>query len=574
MLAVFCVLFIRIRKRMKKLSHQKDRSEADLQAKLKAVKNEKNGLEFELETARAELSQNKKIIEILSSKLKQVTDDYDSLKNEYDLNKIEELYAEIKELTDRNKALETLLENTHEKIWESNQVLGHLKSEVDSLKHPEIYIDFEKKIIRHKNGAEFIYSSAARQYRNDVFRYLEYIVRNDSKRIHLLEFGLNDPKFFLEYAKQDRVREYNYEGKFAKVKSGINRTFRDNLGKDLILHDNEKIYAYCTFPDTVLRITTKERDVDINLSEINRNKMPEILTFFGYETFDYYRINGEIAIASNIGDSNERRRIALQTEDPDLRMEKLEAALLLDGRNYSALENLLEFPSLRHSDAIRRSGENLEADIEILSNFIGQNPLYRKRITNITKIKQEYRETYSWKFVNATRSVRFKNLGEIAFRHVLQHELAKLEKTLKRHQSVFALTEKYFNRFEKLKSLVRHFEEVLDKESLAETLLDFLDRRESSGLYGNLETGGDGILIEFLKFFIDRHDGFFDRPVSEQTIAALVNYLKWLSDNRLEGRKNGHANLKAFFQASAVDRNIQKRVERLCYQLMEHAEAV
>jgi hypothetical protein len=573
MLSVFCVLFYKIRKSLKKLSGQKERSEADLLARLKAAKNEKGELERELERARTEISQNKKIIEILSTKLKNVTEEYDSLKNEYDLNKIEELYAEIKELTDRNKALETLLENTHDKIWESNQVLGHLKNEVDSLKHPEVYIDFEKKTIRHKGGSEFVYSSAAKQYRNDVFRYLEYIVRNNAKRIHLLEFGLNDPKFFLEYAKQDRVREYNYEGKFAKVKSGINRTFRDNVGKDLILHDNEKIYAYCTFPDTVLRITSKERDVDIILSEINRNKMPEILTFFGYETFDYYKINGEITITSNITDSIERSRSALRIEAPDQRMAGLEEALMLDGRNYPALEKLLENPSPQFSETVHRIRENIRADVDVLSNFIRQNPVYRKRITNITRIKQEYRETYSWKFVNATKSVRFKSLGETAFRHVLEHELGKLEKMLTRYQSLLAVTENYFHRFERLKSLFQHFEVVLDKHALAETLLDFLDQKEAAGLYGNLETRGDEIRVNFLKFFIDRHDGDFDRPVAGQTLAAMVDYLKWLSNNGLYGRKNAQMNLKAFFLDSATDRNIQKKVERLCYQLTDDLDA-
>jgi hypothetical protein len=568
-LVVFSVLFHKIRKRLKKLSREKDRSEADLLSKLKAVKSEKNELERELEKSKTELSQNRKIIEILSAKLKKVTEEYDTLKSEYELNRIEELYSEIKELTDRNKALDTLLENTHEKIWESNRILGHLKNEVDSLKHPEVYIDFEKKVIRHKNGSEFIYSSAAKQYKNDVFRYLEYILRNRKRRIHLLEFGLNDPKFFLERAKQDRVREYNFEGKFAKVKSGINRTFRDNVGKELILHDNEKIYAYCTFPDTVLRITSKERDIDIILSEINRSKMPEILTFFGYETFDYYRINNEISMTSNIMDSAERFESALKTEDPESRRTKLEEALLLDEKNYPALDRLLEFPSFHFFETIQRVRANIRADMEILSNFLSENPIYRKRITNINKIKLEYRETYSWKFVNSTKSVRFKSLGEIAFRRVLEYEIKKMEKMLDGYKSHYAATDAYFQKFERLKSLFRHFEVVLDKHVIAETFMDFLDRMESAGLDGDFNADGKEIRTEFLRFFIERNDGNFDRPITDQTLASMVDYLKWLFDKGFCGKKNAQENLGAFFRDSATDGNLRKKVERLCYQLTD-----
>jgi len=572
-LAVFSVLFHKIQKRLRKLSREKERSEAELFSRLKAAESEKSELERELEKARTELSQNRKIIEILSAKLKKVTEEYDALKSEYDLNRIEELYSEIKELTDRNKALDTLLENTYEKIWESNRILGHLKSEVDSLKHPEVYIDFEKKIIRHKNGSEFVYSSAARQYKNDVFRYLEYILRNRKRRIHLLEFGLNDPRFFLEHVKQDTVREYNFEGKFAKVKSGINRTFRDNVGMELILHDNEKIYAYCTFPDTVLRITSKERDIDIILSEISRSKMPEILTLFGYETFDYYRINGEISMSSNITDSAERTEQALRTEDPASRKTKLEEAVRLDERNYAALEKLLEFPSFHLFETIQRIRENIRMDIETLSKFLSENPVYRKRITNINKIKLEYRETYSWKFVNSAKSARFRNLAEIAFRRVLEYEIAKMGKMLDAYKSRYAAADAYFRKFERLKSLFRHFEVVLDKHVIAETLVDFLDQMESAGRNGDFEADGRAIRTEFLRFFIERNNGNFDRPILDQTLASMVDYLGWLFDKGFYGKRNAQRNLGAFFRESAADGSLQRKVERLCYQLTDDLDA-
>ena len=573
-LMFFCILFIKIKNNYRKLHREKERSESGLQAELRSVQNEKNALERELEKTRSELSQNTKIIEILSTKLKAVTEEFDVLKSEYDLNKIEELYAEIRDLTDRNEALESSLENTHEKIRENTKILGSLKNEVDTLKHPEIYIDFENKIIRNKNGSEFVLSSAAKQYKNDVFRYLEYIVRNRKIRIHLLEFGLNDPKFFLESVKQDKVREYNYKGKFAKVKSGINRTFRENAGKDLILHDNEKIYAYCTFPDTVLRIASKEKDIDIIISEINRSNMPEIMTFFGYETFDYYRINPEITIKSNIQDSTERCQAAVQIEDPAARGEKLVEALMLDHRNYSALERLLNHPSFQYSETIQRVHEKLRGDVESLTIFLKQNPVYRRRITNLQKIKREYREIYSWKYVNAAKSVKFKNLGEIAFRHILVYELKKIVKILEDYKTIYGLTENYFHQFGRLKSLFQYFEVVINRDVLSETLMDYLDQKESVNFDGNLEKRGNEIRIDFLKFLINRQDGDIDRPVTEQTLATLVDYLKWLFDRGFNGRKNVQRNLRSFFRDYTTDTNNRKKVERLCYQLTDDLDDV
>jgi hypothetical protein len=568
-LVYFCVHFYRIRNSLKKLNREKERSESDLLAKLKSARAEKDGLERELEKTRSELTQNRKVIEILSTKLKAVTEDFDRLKSEYDLTKIEELYAEIRELTDRNQSLESLLENTYEKIQENTKTLGSLKNEVDTLKHPEVYIDFENKVIRHKDGSEFVYSSAARQYKNDVFRYLEYIVRNRKNRIHLIEFGLNDPRFFLEAVKQDTVREYNYKGKFAKVKSGINRTFRDNVGRDLILHDHEKIYAYCTFPDKVLRIASKEKDIDIVLSEMNRSKMPEIMTFFGYETFDYYRVNPEITIRSNIHDSTDRVRTALQAGDQAEKVKKLVEAVMLDLRNYSALERLLDHPSFQFSETIQKSRENVRGDVESLEYFLAQNPVYRRPITNIQKIKQEYREIYSWKYVNAAKSAKFKNLGEIAFRHILDHELKKMTTLLEGYRAVYRLTETWFGQFERLKSLFEFFGSIIERDVLTETLLDFLDRKESADLGGNLETGGNEIRIDFLKFLIDRQNGSIDQPPTRQTLATVVDYFKWLYDNGLNGRKNAQKNLTSFFRGYSTDAVNRKRVERLCHQLAD-----
>jgi hypothetical protein len=573
-LMLFCVYFYKIKNNLRQLNREKELTESDLLAKLKSARSEKDGLERELERTRSELAQNRKVIEILSTKLKAVTEDFDKLKSEYDLIKIEELYAEIRELTDKNQSLESLLENTYEKIQENTKTLGSLKNEVDTLKHPEVYIDFENKVIRNKDGSEFVYSSAARQYRNDVFRYLEYIVRNRKTRIHLLEFGLNDPKFFLESVKQESVREYNYKGKFAKVKSGINRTFRDNVGKDLILHDHEKIYAYCTFPDKVLRIASKDKDLDIVISEMNRSKMPEIMTFFGYETFDYYRINQEITIRSNIQDSMERHQTAMKAADEAGRVEKLVEAVMLDQKNYPALERLLDHPTFQYSETIQKLQGNLRGDVENLEDFLRHHPVYRRQITNIQKIKHEYREIYSWKYVNAAKSAKFMNLGEIAFRHILDHELKKMSKMLDGYKAVYRSTENYFHQFERLKSLFQTFGSVIEGDVLTETLMDFLDQKESSDLGRNFETRGNEIRTDFLKFLINRQNGGIEQPFNQQMLVTAVDYFKWLYDNGFNGRKNAQRNLTSFFRDYATDGSNRKRVERLCHQLTEDMDVL
>jgi hypothetical protein len=238
------------------------------------------------------------------------------------------------------------------------------------------------------------------------------------------------------------------------------------------------------------------------------------------------------------------------------------------------LERLLNHPSFQYSETIQRVQEKLKGDVESLTHFLKQNPVYHKRITNLQKIKQEYREIYSWKYVNAAKSQRFKNLGEIAFHHILAHELIKLGKMLDGYKTIYALMENYFHQFDHLKSLFQYFEGVINRDVLSETLLDFLDQKESVNLGGNLETRGNEIRIDFLKFLINRHDGDIDQPVTEQMLATMVDYLKWLFDKGFNGRKNVQRNLKSFFQDYTTDTNNRKRVERLCCQLTDDLDAV
>jgi hypothetical protein len=560
------LFFFKNKSSLKKLQSEKEKLEKELSQKVKSLTEEKRALEIEHEKANTHLFENKRVIETLSQKLRHVTNQYDELKNEFDLNKVQELYTEIKELISRNKSLENLLEDTYNKIYEKDKILGTLESEINSMKHPEVVIDFQKKTITNKDGSEFSLSSAAQQYKNDVFRYLEYIVRNGKSRIHMIEFGLNDPKFFIEAVEHDTVREYNYEGKFAKVKSGINRTFRDNTGKELILHDHDKIYAYCVLPESVLRITSKDKDVEIILSEINRTKMPEVLTFFGYETFDFYKANSEIIIKSNIQDSTEHFQKAFATNDPTEKLSHLETALSLDDRNYEALSYLLDCPECHRVgqvECVQIMRANLAKDIENLQNFLSSKIIYQKKITNMNRIKQEYKEIYSWKFVDSAKSDRFRKLGEKAFEIVLEWEIERMKKRLDSYLCIMEKIVKYFENLKKLESIHHYMRPLIDERVLAKVIVDFAEQQEGARFLMPDQTVNE---LEFKKglinYLISAFSGKAIRTDLTSFHSVMIEFIDWLHTHQEKESRDILKNLETFLNGRAISPPDRKKIEQ------------
>jgi hypothetical protein len=563
------VIFIRTNKKyLREITCEKENFKLQLSVQIDKLINDKEKIKQEHEKTSSEQLQNQNTIQVLSSRLGQVTDELDNFKKGYNPGKIGELSAEIKELTARNKALENLLNTVYKKVREKNKLFHNLSGEIKAIRYPEIYIDFQNKIIRKKDGTEFILSSTAKQYKNDAFRYMEYVIRQKRKRIHLLEFGLNDPRFFANAVQQGKVREFNYEGKFAKVKSGINKTFMENINKEMIIQDDEKIFAYCTLPDTLLRITSKERDVDIDLSPINRNKMPEILTFFGYKTFDYYRLNHEIIFRSNVQESKDCLESALQLNDSEEKLTKLEEALYLDNKNYQALVKLLECLPHKSLDLIQSIQNNLDNDIAILKNFLDQQIIYQKKITNTARIKQEYREIYSWRYVNAAKSKKFKQLGEKAFQQVITFEVKRLQDQLNDLLTVREKITVYFSCLSELRNLTQWFGVLFKKSVLTNAALEF------AGQNGNLQyfhSANNGLMEKakqnFLTCIISKY--FANTDQHNHLVPPLLNFIEWLHQQAPSAAKNHLDYLHDYLNTNS---NAQKsEVEKLCSVLSSHA---
>lgn len=541
-LFVFLFLMLRSilhqnRKYLEQINSEKEEFKSQLLLRVQKVSEERDEIQKIHDHTKAELARNQNTIENLNQQLIQVSDNFEHLKDGYDQGKINALSSQINELTARNKALETLLNNVYNKVRERNKLVHNLSDEIKAIRYPEIYIDFQNKIIKRKDNTEFILSSTAQQYKNDVFRYMEYVIRKGVNRVHLLEFGLNDPKFYIDAVRQAKVREFNYQGKFAKVKSGINKTFMENIKKEFILTDEEKIFAYCSLPDTVMRITSKERDIDITLSPINRNKMPEILTFFGYKTFDYYRVNSEIIIKSNIQESKEFAALAQQIGEKTGKMNKLEEALYLDNKNYQALSHLVDCHPFNNLELVQAVTQNLDSDIRSLEEFLSQPVAYQKRITNTARIKQEYREIYSWRYVNAAKGEKLIHLGELAFDEVIKYEINKLEGYLESLQRIRSKVTAYFDSYRKLKEVIQFLAIVFKKPILSEIALEFIAQSDAIKL---LDTSGDDLSLikhDFINRILAKNGT--DNP--EHHSKPIMDFIEWL---QLQGKPTGKATKK------------------------------
>ena len=559
--SVFILLFIQIVKRVR---HSEDEKIVALTEQLKRVSEEKLNLQAEEERDRKKLKENEELMDSLCKKLEQVSREFEQLKTNATLDKIEQYTIQIRELTLKNQVLQSVLENTVHKITENDAVVRQLEKELDEFKHPEITIDFEKKIIRRKDGSEFNLSSAANQYKNDVFRYLEYIVRYQKKRIHLLEFGLNDSKFFLKALHSGRVREYNYKGKFAKVRSGINRTFKDNIGRDLIIQDKSKIYVYCKKPDKILKICTKEKDLDISLSDNHQLLNSEVFTFFGYDAFDYYQINPHVIIHSNIQKSSDCCRAALKMQEIQKRKAKLEEAFDLDNKNYAALRPILDSLAFKDVEIIQSALENLENEIAYVENFLNHDLNYRKNITNIRKTKQEYKDLYSWKYVNSGKSREIEKVGDNAVGEIIKYETEKITGLLKRLTETKTAIDDYFKQLEKLNKLKQYFENHIDRAFLKDLMLEYIGQEDTRNLFAEINSDLSEIEVKksFIRHLLLKFGIQTDPENNGSVVTQTYNLFEWLHLNNIS--KTPCENLSEFFKRFEMEQPVRMKIEQFC----------
>jgi len=561
-------------KGIKTLKVEKAQIETNLSNRLKSLSEEKTELMELHRNTQQQLEENVKLIGTLSKKLNKINKEYEQLKNEASLEKLSQLSLQIHELTSQNKRLHADLSRTHAKIQETENVVSKLETQLSEYQNPEIYIDFNNKTIYKMDGTEFVLSSSAKQYKNDVFRYLEYIVRYNKRRVHLIEFGLNDAKFFIDAVKKRKVREYNYVGKFAKVKSGINKTFMENIGKELILQDKENIYVYYDLPHRILKIASKENDIDIQLFDINKSKKPEVIPFWGYENFDYYRINHEITIKSTIHDAANHLKAALNTNDDDEKLAKLDQALSLDNKNYAALLRLLDMLPFNNVEMLTRTQQKIESEIENLQMFLSNELIYDKKITNLSKIKNEFKEIYSWKYVNTLQKARFNEIGQQAFRQILEFEIDKIKNLVYKRKDEQQKIQKYFGRLEKIKIVWQYFGVIISKSLLITMISEWLQIEEvKKYIIHNDELNENRLKNYFVNFLIERL--LSDDHISKTRLLAdrLFNLCEWIHTKKLSEPDRILVYLEEFFEKYNIHCNQQKYIKRLCHRLIEFTES-
>ncbi|MBN2001567.1 hypothetical protein JW935_28760 [candidate division KSB1 bacterium] len=561
-------LFIHI---VKRIRHSEDLIIHDLSERLKRISDEKLELEKKEKYAREKLTENQGLVDELYIKLEKVTKEFVKLKSTTKLEKIEKYTAQMKELISRNGELESELEKTLQQIKGNDRVVEQLQKELDDIKNPEIYIDFFSKTIRKKDGSLFILSSAADQYKNDVFRYLEFIVRHQTKRIHLLSFGLIDSRFFQKALNDGKVREYNYKGKFAKVRSGINRTFKNNIGMDLIVQDKEHIYVYYDKTGKIYNINTKDKKIEIVLADI-QSKNPLVATYFGYDTFDYYWINEQIKINSNIQESILKYKNALELKSKSEKIKALEEALELDEKNYAAQILLLQMKSLNDSTAIRTIQRDIEEEKHQLYGFLSNDLNYRKNISSIKRIKQEYKDLYSWKYVNAVKSEELVVIGETSFAQIIKYETDKIRALCDQRKSEYDAVQKYWVNLENIKILGQYFQTFIDKTRLKKFIIDFVNCIHRTGLDDTVFHSEIEIKKAFIKYLFEKVDSNFYIDKDDQLLHFTYDLLEWLFRKQRKRDILTAGYLQTFFQYHEIDSKIKDKIEKFCHWLANMKE--
>lgn len=554
-------LFIQVVNRVRRF---KDKKMNDLTEHLKRILAEKVILEQNEANARIELNKNQTLISSLNRELEEMHVEYDKLKADTALDNKENYLIRIKELDLRNKELQIQLDDTIGEIKSNDRIVTQLQNEIDALKNPEVVIDFDKKTIRKKDGSEFVLSSTAEQYKNDIFRYLEYIARYRPRRIHLLTFGLLDSKFFLKSLRENGVEEYKYKGKLAKVRAGINRTFKNNIGLDLIVPDQSKLYVYYNDPDTLCQIQTRDKDINIALSGIQETKIPEVLTFSGHDAFDYYMINNRIKITSNIQESADLYDAAQKIKDEDSREAELRKAFDLDQNNYPALLSILSKITYGDIAFIQAVEQDLRQRIHELESFLNNDLRYVKNVKEIKKVKREYRELYSWKFVAASKSKYFKDIGARAFDEIIEFERAKITEILERYKQVTHSMQKYLEQFNRLKTVGEYFRVFIDRRPVMDLIKDHLVT-EDALIFSpvNEKALKRSIITHLVTTFELKKQGENNKILVDNT----CHLFDWLYDNKISISNNDVDVLAIFFGQSGVEAKSRKQIEQLYHHL-------
>jgi maltose-binding protein MalE len=519
---------LRLTNRMNRLSEEKKQIESDLMKKMQSIQNEKQELEQLQKETVHELHENQGKIKMLSAKLSQISEGYDDQQNQPSLQTIEQVSTQILSLTSKSKTLQAELDRTSEKILTNEQVVSELENELNNMKNPEIYIDFQKKTILKKDGTGFVLSNAARQYKMDFFRYLEFMVRHGLNRIHLLVFGYLDMQIFSKSLLNHTVREYNYKGKFGKVKSGINRTFKNNIGKDLIIRDDLKVYVYFADSETIYQIGSKEKEIDLRFIPLTSKDRPEVITLSAYENLDYYAFDPSIRIRSNIQESMSRFEEALTFPGGEERLNVLEEALHLDPGNYLCLFALMEAKPFDYLKEAGQAEKDLLQCVRDLETLLGLDLEYEKRMTNLPRIKEEYKDVYSWSYVDKNKSDEIEKVGLSAFRAIIGHERKFLESLLSLYREQKNRLHFFQLNVVHLQNMARIFRNCMGNNRLHERIIGFAGTIDLFSDPGQV-IHANPFLSEFIAFLYGQDNKNAENMPDEDTVQTTVDFVEWLA---------------------------------------------
>jgi maltose-binding protein MalE len=559
---------LRLTRRLKRLSEEKERMESDLSRKLQAIQQDKLDLEQRQRETIQELQENRTEIRTLSAQLSLIGGKDDDPNLRADWHTIEQVSTQILSLTSKSRTLQAELDRTSEKIMTSEQEVSQLENELGNLKNPEVFVDFQKKAVFRKDGSEFVLSNAARQYKMDFFRYLEFAVRHRMTRMHLLVFGYLDMEIFRKALLNRTVREYNYKGKFGKVKSGINRTFRNNVGRDLIVHDDLKVYVYYKNPGTIYQIAAKDREIDIPLIPLTSRDRPQVVAFSAYENLDYYAFDPSIRLNSNIQESKSRFDEALKIPDPSERSAALEDALLMDPRNYPCLFALLEAKPFDFLKEAEQAEKDLEECAGGLETFLSLDLEYGKKISNLSRIKEDYRDVYSWSRVEKNKSDEIEKLGLSVFREIVRHERTFLESLLAGCRERANRLHFFTRNMVLLQDVARRFRGIMDPGRLQSRIQEYARNEDlfaALGQAGHANPFAKG----FVAFLAGRMEDESQRTPDAAAVQITLDFVDWFSGKKGARLRETNQVVSDYCRDKRLSPEAAKKLERFAASVLK-----
>ena len=443
----------------------------------------------------------------------------------------------IRNYTNRNKKLERLrrrlnkakkkLHKQDVELIKSREDSFKLASQIEDLNKIELNIDFHEKRITDKSGKEFELTSLAKNNKNEIFDLLEFIQRWDKNRIHLIEFGFVFAKPFLKAIDNAGIQDYRTKGKFGRIKYGINKTFRVNCGKELILNDDDKIHVYFKQPHNIAIMKSDSGDLTISKESIDRFDRIEIASFSSFEALDYYRINTEIVIHSSVSESQKLLNEAIESEDINLKIEKLEHAVDLDNYNYDALRLLMEANIFKYADLYRTAKNSLETQIGQYSDFLHHQLNYDKNRLNLELTKKQYKEIYGTKLIPKEKLRDFKTLAEKASRQIIKYEKSQLRQRLKNLKGLDACFGKYDQSIEALRKVIEFFKVGVNPNTIAKVVAKWVDHPElyRDTLINGVKKSGsleEKIRVIFLQTTLDFY--LNDKQADLHIAATMIDY--------------------------------------------------